>query len=84
MSWFMVGSGWGVGQEPKELIALPPRVAAHCDACIGFHTQTLVKPGARKAEVEEAHGMALHMGRGPSLIYPANAVAAFQEFAPEQ
>lgn len=52
-------------KKTKELIALALGVAAHCDACIGFHTQTLVKLGATKAEVEEALGMAIYMGGGP-------------------
>lgn len=68
-------------KKTKELIALTLGVAAHCDACIGFHVQALVKLGASKAEVEEALGMAVYMGGGPSLMYSANAVAAFEEFS---
>ncbi|MBI3715108.1 MAG: carboxymuconolactone decarboxylase family protein [Betaproteobacteria bacterium] len=68
-------------KKTKELIALALGVAAHCDACIGFHMQTLVKLGATKAEVEEALGMAVYMGGGPSLMYSANALAAYEEFA---
>ena len=68
-------------KKTKELIALALGVAAHCDACIGFHTQALVKLGASKAEVEEALGMAVYMGGGPSLMYSANAIAAFAEFS---
>lgn len=68
-------------KKTKELIALSLGVAAHCDACIGFHTKALVRLGATKAEVEEALGMAVYMGGGPSLMYAANAVAAWDEFA---
>jgi AhpD family alkylhydroperoxidase len=68
-------------KKTKELIALALGVAAHCDACIGFHTQALVKLGATKAEVEEALGMAVYMGGGPSLMYAANAVGAWTEFS---
>lgn len=68
-------------KKTKELIALALGVAAHCDSCIGFHVQALVKLGATKAEVEEALGMAVYMGGGPSLMYSANAVAAFKEFS---
>jgi AhpD family alkylhydroperoxidase len=56
-------------------------VAAHCDACIGFHVQALVRLGASKAELEEALGMTVYMGGGPSLMYSANALAAFEEFS---
>ena len=68
-------------KKTKELIALALGVAAHCDPCIGFHAKTLVQLGATRAEVEEALGMAVYMGGGPSLMYSANAVAAFGEFA---
>ncbi len=67
-------------RKTKELIALALGVAAHCDACIGFHVQALVKLGASKAEIEEALGMAVYMGGGPSLMYSANALAAFDDF----
>jgi len=71
-----------LSKKTKELIALALGVAAHCDACIGFHMQALVKLGASKAEVEEALGMAVYMGGGPSLMYSANAMAAFKELSP--
>jgi AhpD family alkylhydroperoxidase len=71
-------------KKTKELIALALGVAAHCDACIGFHTQALVKLGTTKAEIEEALGMAVYMGGGPSLMYSANALAAFEEFSGAQ
>lgn len=63
------------------MIALALGVAAHCDACIGFHAQALVKLGASNAEVEEALGIAVYMGGGPSLMYSSNAIAAFNEFS---
>ncbi|MGA2638951.1 carboxymuconolactone decarboxylase family protein [Methylocella sp.] len=68
-------------KKTKELIALALGVAAHCDACIGFHAQTLVKLGATKPELEEMLGVAVYMGGGPSLMYAANALAAFEEFS---
>ncbi len=68
-------------RKTKELIALALGVAAHCDACIGFHVQALVKVGATKAEVEEALGMAVYMGGGPSLMYAADAIAAWEQLA---
>ena len=68
-------------RKTKELIALALGVAAHCDGCVGFHTQTLVKLGASRKEVEEALGMAVYMGGGPSLMYAADAIAAFEQFS---
>ena len=66
-------------RKTKELIALALGVAAHCDACIGFHVQALAKHGATTAEVEEALGMAVYMGGGPSLMYAADAIDAWQQ-----
>lgn len=67
--------------KTKELIALALGVAAHCDACIGFHVQALVKLGTSRRELEEALAMAVYMGGGPSLMYSANALDAFEEFS---
>jgi AhpD family alkylhydroperoxidase len=67
--------------KTKELIALALSVAARCDPCIGFHTRTLVKLGATRQEVDETLGVSTYMGGGPSLMYAANAIAAFDEFS---
>ena len=67
--------------KTKELIALAIGVASRCDGCIGFHSQALVRLGATQDEVQETLGIAVYMGGGPSLMYAANAVAAFEEFA---
>src|SRR5437016_1073707 len=70
-------------RKTKELIALALGVAAHCDGCIGFHAQALVKLGATRQEIEETLGMAVYMGGGPSLMYAADAIAAFEQFEKE-
>jgi AhpD family alkylhydroperoxidase len=67
-------------KKTKELIALAIGVAARCDGCIGFHTEALVRLGATRQEVEETLGMAIYMGGGPSLMYAADAIAAFEQF----
>ncbi|HEY6239737.1 MAG TPA: carboxymuconolactone decarboxylase family protein [Burkholderiales bacterium] len=69
-----------LSKKTKELMALALGVAAHCDACIGFHVQSLVKLGVTRAELEEALGMAVYMGGGPSLMYAARALSAYEEF----
>ncbi len=66
--------------KTKELIALAIGVAVHCDGCIGFHVKALVKLGATRAEVEEALGMAIYMGGGPSVMYAAEALGAYEQF----
>jgi AhpD family alkylhydroperoxidase len=68
-------------KRTKELIALALGVAARCDACIGFHAQALARLGVSKAEVEETLAMAIYMGGGPSAMYAANALQAFDEFS---
>ena len=68
-------------KKTKELIALALSVAARCDPCIGFHTQTLVKLGATRQEIDETLGVTTYMGGGPSLMYAASAIAAFDEFS---
>lgn len=68
-------------RKTKTLIALALGVAARCDACIGFHAQTLVRLGATRQEVDEALGVATYMGGGPSLMYAAGAVSAFEQFS---
>lgn len=67
--------------KTKELIALALSVAARCDPCIGFHVKALVKLGATRQEVDETLGVTTYMGGGPSLMYAANAITAFEEFA---
>lgn len=68
-------------KKTKELIALALSVAARCDPCIGFHMQSLITLGATRQEVDETIGVAVYMGGGPSLMYAASAIAAFDEFS---
>ncbi len=70
-------------RKTKELIALAIGVAARCDGCIGFHAEALVRLHATRQEVEETLGMAVYMGGGPSLMYAADAIAAFEQFEKE-
>ena len=56
-------------------------MSQRCDGCIGFHVRSLVKLGASQAELEETLGMAVYMGGGPSLMYAANAMAAWEQFS---
>ena len=67
--------------KTKELIALAIAVAIRCDGCVAFHAQAAVKNGASREELMETMGMALYMGAGPSLMYAAQAVEAYDQFA---
>lgn len=66
--------------KTKELIALAIGVAARCDGCLGFHAKAAVKHGATRDEVMEALGMCVYMGGGPSMVYSALALKAFDQF----
>jgi AhpD family alkylhydroperoxidase len=70
-----------LSKKTKELIALALGVASHCDGCIGFHTQALIKLGVTREEFLETLSMAIYMGGGPSLMYAAEALKAFEEFS---
>ncbi len=65
----------------KELIALGISVAMRCDDCIGFHVKAAIEKGASREEVLETMGMAIYMGAGPSVMYAAHAVAAFDQLS---
>ncbi len=70
-----------LNKKTKELIAMALAVANHCQGCIGFHAQTLVKLQTSREEFLETLGMAVYMGGGPSLMYAAEALEAFEEFS---
>lgn len=66
--------------KTKELIAMAIAVAARCDGCIGFHAKACIKLGVSFEELSETLGMAVYMGGGPSLMYAAEAIQAYEEF----
>lgn len=68
-------------KKTKELIALAIGVSTRCDGCIGFHAKALVDLDASREEIEETLGMAIYMGGGPSLMYAADAMLAFEQFS---
>ena len=70
-----------LNKKTKELIAIALAVANHCPGCIGFHSQTLVKLETSREELLETLAMAIYMGGGPSLMYAAEALEAFEEFS---
>lgn len=69
-----------LSKKTKEMIALAIGIATRCDGCIGFHAEALVKLGCTKEEFEEVLGMTVYMGGGPSLMYAADAIDAFEQF----
>ena len=68
--------------KTKELIAVGIAIATRCDGCIGFHAKAAIQAGATRQEVLETLSMAIFMGAGPSMIYAAEALRAFDELSP--
>ena len=66
--------------KTKELIATAISVAVRCDGCIAGHTKAAEKNGASREEVLETLSMAVLMGGGPSVVYAAQALEAFDQF----
>ncbi|WP_456761220.1 carboxymuconolactone decarboxylase family protein [Bradyrhizobium sp. USDA 4011] len=44
-----------------------------------FHVQNAIKHGASREEVTETIAVSIEMGGGPSTVYGAKALAAFDE-----
>lgn len=65
----------------KELIALAIGITARCDGCLAYHARAALRHGATREEVMETVSVAVYMGGGPSMIYGAEALAAYDAFA---
>lgn len=75
--------GSALDAKSKELIALAIGVAIRCQPCIAYHTEGAVKAGASREEIGETLAMAVYMGAGPSVMYAAHALEAFDQLAVE-
>jgi len=69
-------------RKTKELIALAVSVASRCDGCIGYHARGARNAGASRQEVAESLAVAIQLGGGPSVNYAADALRAYDQFAP--
>jgi AhpD family alkylhydroperoxidase len=67
--------------KTKELIAVGISIAVRCDGCIAFHVKAAVKHGATREELLETVGVGIYMGGGPSAVYGAQAMEAYDQFA---
>ena len=63
----------------KEFVAIAIAVATRCDPCIGFHVRALAKAGGTREELADVLAMSIQMGGGPSLMYAAKALAAWDQ-----
>lgn len=71
-----------VSAKHKELIALAIGITQHCSGCVGFHVKALRKLGCTREELEEMLAVCVYMGGGPALMYSAEALKAWDDFAP--
>lgn len=68
-----------IDPKTKELIALAIGIALRCQGCVGFHTQAAIRLGASREEVVETINVAVYMGGGPSYVYGAEALKAYDQ-----
>ncbi|MCB5944038.1 carboxymuconolactone decarboxylase family protein [Acidocella sp. KAb 2-4] len=76
--------GTVLDKKTKELIALAIAVAVRCQPCIAYHAEAAAKHGASREEVLETMGMAVYMGAGPSVMYAAQGLEAFDQLKAAQ
>ena len=67
--------------KTKALIAVALSVSVRCDPCVTVHVKNAIKAGATREEVAEAAGVAIMMGGGPSSIYAAIVLDAYDQFS---
>jgi len=66
--------------KTKELLAVAISVAVRCDPCITYHVEGARKHGATREEIAETLGLAIYMGAGPSAMYAAQALEAYDQY----
>ncbi len=71
--------GGALDMKSKEFVALGIAIAMRCEPCIGFHVKALAKAGGTREELADLLGMAIQMGGGPSLMYAAKTLAAWDQ-----
>jgi AhpD family alkylhydroperoxidase len=74
-----VGKDGALSMKTRELMALAIAISSKCKGCIVFHVQNAIRHGASREEVAETIAISIEMGGGPSTVYGAKALAAFDE-----
>ena len=67
--------------KTKELMAVAISVAVRCDPCVTYHVAAAQKQGATREEIAETVGLAVYMGAGPSAMYAAQALEAYDQWS---
>ncbi len=73
--------GGALDARVKELMAVAISISVRCEGCIAYHTRAAHKNGATREEILETIAVAVEMGGGPSAVYGAEALAAYDQFA---
>ncbi|MCB6179867.1 carboxymuconolactone decarboxylase family protein [Rhodobacter sp. Har01] len=70
-----------ISVKEKEYVALAIAISQRCEPCVNFHVEALMKAGATREELGDVLAMCVQMGGGPSVMYAAHALAAWDEFS---
>ncbi len=66
-------------EKTKEFIALGIAISTRCESCIGLHMEHLIRLGATRKEIVEVLSVCSYMGGGPSIMFSAKALEAFDQ-----
>lgn len=66
-------------KKMREHVALAIAITQRCEPCITLHIEALIKAGATREELASVLAMCVQMGGGPSLMYAAHALGAWDE-----
>jgi AhpD family alkylhydroperoxidase len=69
-----------LSSKEKEFVAIAIGIHAQCIDCIGFHVRAGIKAGITRDELAEVIGVTMMMGGGPSFMYGAKALEAWDQF----
>jgi AhpD family alkylhydroperoxidase len=61
-------------------MAVAISVAVRCDPCVTYHVAAAQRAGATREEIAETVGLAIYMGAGPSAMYAAQALEAYDQW----
>ena len=68
-----------LSEKTKEFIALGIAISTRCESCIGLHMEHLIRLGATRKEIVEVLSVCSYMGGGPSIMFSAKALEAFDQ-----
>ena len=66
--------------EPMQAFSALAKTAS-ADGAVDKKTKELIALGATRDEIAEVMAMCVYMGGGPALMYAADALRAFDQFA---